>query len=192
MSLHCQFPFFIVHRTQLECKGLGKEPSWCPRPARGCPGWNQDPFALSSLPSLPSCSPSSLGTKSPSPGACFRHEFLIYLQLLTPPCGLTGRHTYIHLSFILKPVSLVSRQFLFFSTLQQCLLNTYQVPGTVLGFWNSAEIKTDFCFQKLPSGAYILMKQGNHKNLTSTNFPFPPSSSIIPSLSFFPSALKNG
>lgn len=174
-----------MQRAGKRAQLVSQASSWLP--------WrNQDPFALSSLPSLPSCSPSSLGTKSPSPGACFRYEFLIYLQLLTPPCGLTGRHTYIHLSFILKPVSLVSRQFLFFSTLQQCLLNTYQVPGTVLGLWNSAEIKPDFCFQKLPSGAYILMKLGNHKNLTSTNFPFPPSSSIIPSLSFFPSALKNG
>lgn len=55
MSLHCQFAFFIVHRTQQECTGLGKEPSWCPRPALGCPGWKQgEIFALSSLTSLQS------------------------------------------------------------------------------------------------------------------------------------------
>ncbi|KAF3813392.1 hypothetical protein GH733_018543 [Mirounga leonina] len=43
------------HGTELECKGMGKEPSWCPRPALGCPGWKQEEiFALSSLTSLQS------------------------------------------------------------------------------------------------------------------------------------------
>ncbi|XP_044889459.1 uncharacterized protein LOC111561823 isoform X2 [Felis catus] len=54
-----------MQRAGKRAQLVSQASSWLP--------WrNQDPFALSSLPSLPSCSPSSLGTKSPSPGACFR------------------------------------------------------------------------------------------------------------------------
>ncbi|XP_044889460.1 uncharacterized protein LOC111561823 isoform X3 [Felis catus] len=73
-----------MQRAGKRAQLVSQASSWLP--------WrNQDPFALSSLPSLPSCSPSSLGTKSPSPGACFR-LFGKGLLLGGPPLEEPGKN----------------------------------------------------------------------------------------------------
>ena len=94
-------PFLHCVWDSAGMQGLGKVPSWCPRPALSCPAWEQEGvFALSSLPGPPSRSPSSLGNLLLSLGL----QAWVPSLPLAPQFSLWSQRKR-SLSFILKPAS---------------------------------------------------------------------------------------